>query len=411
MDSNTKASNSRGMPKARVEEDATGNMERAQSSKCEVLKTKSCDVFQQNEKCLCSNEEMTLDSFCVLLCLAIIKFSKKNDDSLEQKNQLPPNEIVFKCLEIETELMWHVIPKNMLNGEQAFFLSLFSTSCALLNTMSKSIKEDCVISNTSLQSNKILKKINTNDVSPRNETKTKATREFLPLISDSDTDSSSNNVKSGNILTSCVGRRSKRKKKKKVAEKKHDEKTIAKSQNTNEETSNTKINSDNMNYKTVEKLGTSIIDEPHAEAVAICTNVDSHGIKDSSSTDHSLLNVAITNDNGVVTTHKTVQEVKLVFVKVLIPNEQSGSISASFIPVINKSHHVGMGTRVRDVMAVISFKQKVVNPHEYAVYLLSFESKEEAAPKIEQSLQSSNSSKRVPTTKLLEDVFHGKPFY
>ena len=403
MDSNTKTSHSfMSMPNAGEEEDSIGNKDATKSSKGEVLNSKRWDAFQLNEKCRCSNEQMTLDSFCVLLSLAIIKLSKKNDNSLEEEKQLPPNETLFRCLEIETELMWHVIPKNMLSGEQAFFLSLFSTSCALLNTMSNAIKEDCMISNTSLQSNKIH-----NIIKTTNETKNVTTRECLPLTSDSETGSSSKDGKSGNILTSCVGRRSKRKKKKKVSEKKQEQKTIANPQNISDEKINTPIDSDNINNKTAEKLEKLINDEPQTEAVTIFPHVDSHGIKDFSSSEHRLLNDALINDNCMVTTHKTVQEVKLIFVKVLIPNEQSGSISVSFIPVINKSHHVGMGTRVRDVMAVISFKQKVVNSHEYAVYLLSFESKEETIPKKAHSLQSSDSSTTVPTTKVLEDVFHG----
>ena len=410
MDSNNEASHSLvGTLIAGEEQDAIEIMDKRKSSKYESQK--QTDAFQQNETCLCSNEQLTMDTFCILLSLAIIKFTKKNDNRLEEGNQLQPNEIIFRCLEIETELMWHVIPNNMLSSEQAFFLSLFSTSCALLNTMINAHKEDCMIWNTSLQCNKTNNQINTDDANPTNsETNNMATREFLPLTSDSETGSSSKDVKSGNILASCVGRRSRRKKRKKLSEKKQEGKTITKPQNSNQEKSNPQIDSDTINNKTVEKLENSIIGQSKNETVTIVPNADSHGIKKFSSADHHC-NEALITDNGMVMAHKTVHDVKLIFVKVLIPNEQSGSISASFIPVINKSHHLGMGTRVRDVMAIISFKQKVVNPHEYAVYLLSFESKEVPGARKDQFLQSCVSSKTVPTTKVLEDIFHGKNFY
>ena len=79
----------------------------------------------------------------------------------------------------------------------------------------------------------------------------------------------------------------------------------------------------------------------------------------------------------------------------LIPNEHSGTIAASFIPIINKCQNLNLGTRVRDIMSVVSFKQKVTNPLEYAVYLLTFESKDE-------------NLKNAEDNAVFEDVFHGK---
>merc|ERR1711981_755998 len=144
-------------------------MEVRKSSKCDVLNTNRGDVFQMNEKCLCTNEEITMDNFCVLLSLAIIKFSKKNDDSLKKEPHLVSNEILLKCWEIETELMWHIIPKNMLSGEQAFFLSLLSTSCTLVTAMVNACKEDCLVSNNSLKTAIIHTKSKTDDKNTINE--------------------------------------------------------------------------------------------------------------------------------------------------------------------------------------------------------------------------------------------------
>merc|ERR1719266_1835434 len=111
------------------------------------------------------------------------------------------------------------------------------------------------------------------------------------------------------------------------------------------------------------------------------------------------------SDNQTTSLSSVSKDVRLIFVRVLIPNEQSGSISTSFMPIINKCHHLNMGTRVRDVMAVISFKQKVVNPHEYALNLLSFESKEESNANPSKNFKSLDSPV-MSTTRILEDVYH-----
>ena len=78
MDSNKKASHSLvGTLNAGEEQDAIEIMDKRKSSKYESQK--QTDAFQQNETCLCSNEQLTMDTFCILLSLAIIKFNKKNE--------------------------------------------------------------------------------------------------------------------------------------------------------------------------------------------------------------------------------------------------------------------------------------------------------------------------------------------
>ena len=104
--------------------------------------------------------------------------------------------------------------------------------------------------------------------------------------------------------------------------------------------------------------------------------------------------------------------VGLTFVKVLIPNEQNGTISASSIPVIKKYQPCGIssnkgtvGTRVRDAMAIIAYNQKVVNPHEFALYLLNFESK--TPNKQNDNSTISDVTKELPMDTNFQDTFFG----
>ena len=104
--------------------------------------------------------------------------------------------------------------------------------------------------------------------------------------------------------------------------------------------------------------------------------------------------------------------VGLTFVKVLIPNEQNGTISATSIPVIKKYQPCGIsfnketvGTRVRDAMAIIAYNQKVVNPHEFALYLLNFESKTPNKQNDNSTL--SDDKKQLPMDTNFQDTFSG----
>ena len=289
---------------------------------------------------------MSIGSFCVLLALAMIRSCRKRNGLKQDNNQIALEEKSIRVLEVEAELMWHVIPKNMLNGEHSFFLSLFSTSCSLVNAIMNAVKYD-----------KTYEKLGSNEVHIPSEVNNETPKECLPVTSDSETGSSLGDRKSSNILISCVGRRSKRRKKKKVLEKRQDEKA-------NKETNH--INEVN---ETMEALG---------KTTSISASLD-----------------------------LTTDAVRLTSTRVLIPNEQNGSITATCVPVIGQSHHVGTGTLVRDVMAIISFKQKVVNPYEFGLYLLSFEPKEEHFETKERLLESSDAANLISITKNIEDIYHG----
>ena len=94
------------------------------------------DLHTTKNDCLCPIENLSIENFCVLLAIIIVKATMKRCENLsEDKHKSNSEELFLKHLEIETELMWHIIPKNMMRGDQSFFLSLFSTSCGLVNTL------------------------------------------------------------------------------------------------------------------------------------------------------------------------------------------------------------------------------------------------------------------------------------
>ena len=331
------------------------------------LKTTKNNSSRQNE-CLCTMENLSIDNFCVLLAMVIVKAARKRLEHLPEKEPIS-NELSFlKFLEIETELMWHINPKNMMRGEQSFILSLFSTSCALVNSLIQPLhKEHSTINDFSLTKNDVSEKSNSG--SKENDS---IIKESLPISSDSEENASSSEARSSNILISCVGRRSKRKKKKKSTGK--------------SESGETKFK-ENDEKDAEDRLDNVAKHDEKENKNALSTSP-------SSIDDEKCVLQRFPNDTQTFLGMKVTNDVKLDFVRVLIPNEQSGTISASSIPVINKCQKVNMGTRVRDVMAVVSFKQKVTNPHEYAVYLLTFESKNAMLKNEEENTA-------------LEDVFQG----
>merc|ERR1739845_42818 len=123
---------------------------------------------------------------------------------------------------------------------------------------------------------------------------------------------------------------------------------------------------------------------------------------------------SINNQAGLAP--ETAEMVGLTFVKGLIPNEQNGNISATSIPLIKKYQPCGIsvnketvGTRVRDAMAIIAYNQKVVNPHEFALYLLNFESKTPNKQKDNSPL--SNDTKQLSMDTNFQDTFFERRLY
>ena len=348
------------------------------------LKTTKAYGFQHDE-CFCTIENLRIDNFCVLLAIVIVKATLKRAQHLpDSEHKSVSAELFLKYLNIETELMWHINPKNMMRSEQSFILSLFSTSCGLVNTLIQpSQREGAITNDTSLpddKTKKILNEMSNDDTS--------INKEFITLSSDSEANTSSSEARSSNILISCVGRRSKRKKKRKTAGKSESNLSHSKQKNGIMKLEIIPIKSGDTTVKCIEdKIDT------------VAQYEDKDSIDKSSTDSKNVGNNRSGHQTSIQGNPKTFRlevasDVKLDFVRVLIPNEQSGTIAASFVPMINKCQNLNIGTRVRDVMSVVSFKQKVANPHEYAIYLLTFESKDAML-----------NTKEENTT--LDDVFHG----
>merc|ERR1712223_2061069 len=71
------------------------------------LKTTKNNSSRQNE-CLCTIENLSIDNFCVLLAMVIVKTAEKRLEHLPERGP-SSNELSFlKFLEIETELLWHI---------------------------------------------------------------------------------------------------------------------------------------------------------------------------------------------------------------------------------------------------------------------------------------------------------------
>ena len=280
--------------------------------------------------------------------------------------------------------MWHINPKNMMRSEQSFILSLFSTSCGLVNTLIQpSQREGAITNDTSLPDDKTKKELNemSND-------DTSINKEFITLSSDSEANTSSSEARSSNILISCVGRRSKRKKKRKTAGKSESNISHSKQKNGIMKLEIIPIKSGDTTVKCIEDKIDTVAQYEDKDSIDK-SSTDSKNVGNNRSGHQTSM-----QGNPKTFRLEVASDVKLDFVRVLIPNEQSGTIAASFVPMINKCQNLNIGTRVRDVMSVVSFKQKVANPHEYAIYLLTFESKDAML-----------NTKEENTT--LDDVFHG----
>ena len=357
--------------------------------------------------CLCPIENLSIENFCVLLAIIIVKASMKRCENLSEDEQKSNSEELFlKHLEIETELMWHIIPKNMMRGDQSFFLSLFSTSCGLVNTMIQPFQgKTCKVNSPTVSKEEIQENYST----LMSKDNTFATKGSLPLSSDTEASVSSSETKSSNILTSCVGRRSKRKKKKKPHLKSGCNETVTKLKHDITELDINKSMNNHVNDQENKKKIDSTVTKCSREVISNSTlTSDVSNKEDSTNVTDSQCGSMLPNNDNTITISSVSKDVRLVLARVLIPNEQSGSILTSFIPIINKCHHLNMGTRVRDVMAVVSFKQKVINPHEYAVYHLTFESKDATLENKKETAFPSDGI--IISNSSLEDVFHGK-FY
>ena len=114
-------------------------------------KTTKANNSQHNE-CSCTMENLSIDNFCVLLAIVIVKATLKRAKNLSEDEQKSVSSDLFlKYLDIETELMWHINPKSMMRSEQSFILSLFSTSCSLVYTLIQPVQhEGSITKDTSL---------------------------------------------------------------------------------------------------------------------------------------------------------------------------------------------------------------------------------------------------------------------
>ena len=348
-------------------------------------KTTKANGSQHNE-CFCTMENLSIDNFCVLLAIVIVKATLKRAKNLSEDEQNSvSSEFFLKYLEIETELMWHINPKSMMRSEQTFILSLFSTSCSLVRTLIQPVQhEGSIINDTSLIKDNVNKELN-----EMVKEDSSIDKEFIHLSSDSEANTSSSEARSSNILISCVGRRSKRKKKKKALRKHESNEMNSKEKDGTIKFECNQIKANDINEKFNDEK-TNIMTHCEDKVTDLSQLASLKRGDDNVCGKQTLL-----NDNQKCFGLKVASDVKLVFVRVLIPNEHSGTIAASSIPIINKCQNLNMGTRVRDIMSVVSFKQKVTNPHEYAVYLLTFESKDE-------------NLKNAEDNTVFEDVFHGK---
>ena len=348
-------------------------------------KTTKANGSQRNE-CFCTMENLSIDNFCVLLAIVIVKATLKKAKKLsEDEEKSISSELFLKYLEIETELMWHINPKSMMRSEQSFILSLFSTSCNLVHTLIQPVQhEESITNDTSLIKDNAKKELN-----EMVKEDTLINKEVLHLSSDSEANTSSSEAKTSNILISCVGRRSKRKKKKKTIRKHESNEMNSKEKDGTIGFECNQLKANDFNEKVNDEKANNMTQCEDKETVL--SQLASLKRGDDNLCEQQML----LNDNQKSSGLKIATDVKLVFVRVLIPNEHSGTIAASSIPIINKCQNLNMGSRVRDIMSVVSFKQKVTNPLEYAVYLLTFESKDEML-------------KNTEDNAICEDVFHGK---
>ena len=119
-------------------------------------------------------------------------------------------------------------------------------------------------------------------------------------------------------------------------------------------------------------------------------------------------NHELTESSNSISTLNGKVEAGLISMKVLIPNENNGSISCTFIPIINKHQYFGIsGTRVRDMVAVISYKQKIANPHEFSLYLLSFATNNGRMERLQNGDETWDATNPA-TNRNSDDDFYGK---